>query len=133
MAVAPVNQVRRVVEYAVSEIPPEKIELGIPNYGYDWPLPFVRGITRATAIPLQRAVELAIENDVPIEFDLVAMSPFFHYVKDGIRHEVWFEDVRSYQEKFNLVTEYELHGVFYWQLMSFFRPNWLLLDDTFQI
>ncbi len=39
MAVAPVNMVRRVVDYAVSVIPREKISLGIPNYGYDWPLP----------------------------------------------------------------------------------------------
>ena len=43
MAVAPLNMVRRVVEYAVTEIPPEKIHLGIPNYGYDLPLPFERG------------------------------------------------------------------------------------------
>ncbi len=35
MAVAPIHMVRRVVEYAVTEIPREKISLGIPNYGYD--------------------------------------------------------------------------------------------------
>ncbi len=40
MAVAPLNMVRRVLDYAVTEIIPEKIMLGIPNYGYDWPLPF---------------------------------------------------------------------------------------------
>ena len=39
MAVAPINQVRRVVDYALTEIPAEKMNLGIPNYGYDWPLP----------------------------------------------------------------------------------------------
>lgn len=62
MAVAPLNQVRRVVEYAVTEIPPQKIDLGIPNYGYDWPLPFVRGrpwpppsaTSRRCALPLNR-------------------------------------------------------------------------------
>lgn len=42
MAVAPLNQVRRVVDYAVSRIAPEKIDLGIPNYGYDWLLPYER-------------------------------------------------------------------------------------------
>ncbi len=35
MAVAPLNEVRRVVQYAVTEIPPQKLLLGIPNYGYD--------------------------------------------------------------------------------------------------
>ena len=50
MAVAPLNMVRRVVEYAVSAIPVEKISLGIPNYGYEWPLPYVRGTTKAQSI-----------------------------------------------------------------------------------
>lgn len=133
MAVAPLNEVRRVVEYAVTEIPPEKINLGIPNYGYDWTLPYQKGTSRATAISLQYAVQLAIDNDVPIEFDPVAMSPHFHYVKDGLAHEVWFEDVRSFREKFGLITEYGLRGACYWQIMKLFRPNWILLADTFQI
>ena len=59
MAVAPINQVRRVVEYAVTEIPSGKIDLGIPNYGYDWPLPFVQGQSKAQSISNQYAVELA--------------------------------------------------------------------------
>lgn len=133
MAVAPVNQVRRVVEYAVSAIPPEKISLGIPNYGYDWTLPFVQGSSRADAISLQQAVTLAIDNGVPIEFDPVAMSPYFHYTKDGKEHEVWFEDVRSIREKFDLISEYDLRGPVYWQIMRYFRPNWILLENTFRI
>lgn len=133
MAVAPVNQVRRVVEYAVTRIEPSKIDLGIPNYGYDWTLPFVQGTSRATTVSNQEAVRIAIEAGVPIQFDEVAMSPFFQYEKDGQLHEVWFEDVRSYQAKFSLLPEYGLRGMGYWQIMRFFRPNWLLLADTFRI
>ena len=40
MAVAPLPQVRKVVEYALTEFSPEQLYLGIPNYGYDWPLHF---------------------------------------------------------------------------------------------
>ena len=36
MAVSPLNQVRRVLDYAISEVPKEKIMMGIPLYGYDW-------------------------------------------------------------------------------------------------
>lgn len=39
MAVAPINKVREVLDYAVTEIPREKILMGVPNYGYDWKLP----------------------------------------------------------------------------------------------
>lgn len=133
MAVAPVNKVRQVVEYAVTRIPPSRIDLGVPNYGYDWTLPFVRGSSRATTISNLEAVRIAIEAGVPIQFDEVAMSPYFQYEKDGQQHEVWFEDVRSYREKFSLLPEYGLRGMGYWQIMRFFRPNWLLLENTFQI
>ena len=72
MAVAPINMVRKVVEYAVSEIPPEKIILGIPNYGYDWPLPFERGVTRARSLGTLEAVKLAVDFGVDIRFDETA-------------------------------------------------------------
>lgn len=133
MGVAPINKVREVVDYAITRIPVKKINLGIPNYGYDWPLPYERGVTKARTISNTQAVEIAIENNAVIEFDQVAMSPYFTYEKDGIAHEVWFEDVRSLREKFSLVREYNLRGVGYWQIMNLFRANWLLLADTFYI
>lgn len=134
MAVAPIDQVRLVVEYAVTEIPREKINLGIPNYGYDWALPFVQGRSRARNIGNIEAVQIAVDYDVPIQFDERAKSPFFTYVaQEGIQHEVWFEDVRSLQAKFDLIKEFGLRGAGYWQIMRLFRANWLLLDSNFYI
>ena len=133
MAVAPIHQGRKVVEYAITEIPAAKIDLGIPNYGYDWPLPFERGITKATTIGNVQAVRIAIEQGAEIMFDSLAESPYFNYTSDGIAHEVWFEDVRSLQAKFNLIKEYGLRGCGYWQIMKWFRANWLLLKYQFYI
>lgn len=131
MAVAPLNKVREVVEYALTKIPAEKINLGIPNYGYDWTLPYVRGTSKARTIGNIEAVQLAISQGVPIQFDEVAQSPFFTYVQNGLTHEVWFEDVRSIYGKFGLVREYGLRGMSYWQIMRLFRANWLLLEEFF--
>lgn len=133
MAVAPLPQVRAVVEYAVTAIPDWKISLGIPNYGYDWPLPYERGVTRAETIGNVQAVQRAIDKGAVIRFDETSQSPYYNYVEDGTEHEVWFEDVRSLQEKFGLITEYELRGCGYWQIMQWFRANWLLLRDNFYI
>lgn len=132
-AVAPLNKVRQVVEYAVTEISVDKINLGIPNYGYDWPLPFVSGETKATTIGNVQAIQIAIERGAVIEFDPVAQSPYFTYIEDRVEHVVWFEDVRSIQGKFNLVKEFNLRGVGYWQLMRLFLANWYLLDSQFTI
>ena len=133
MALAPLNMVRRVVEYAVSEIPAEKILLGIPNYGYDWPLPYERGTTRARTINNKEAVQLAIDFGVEIRFDETAQSPYFRYWQYGIQHEVWFEDIRSIKGKFDLIQEFGLLGSGYWQLMNFFKANWLMMDEMFWI
>ena len=133
MAVAPINMVRRVVDYAVTAIPREKLSLGIPNYGYDWALPYERGVTRAKTINNHQAVQLAIDFGVDIRFDETAMSPYFRYWQYGVHHEVWFEDVRSMKAKFDLIKEYGLSGAGYWQLMSLFRANWLMLNEMFYI
>jgi len=50
-------------------------------------------------------------------------------MEDGVEHEVWFEDVRSWQEKFKLVREFGLRGIAVWQIMKLFRAGWVLLDS----
>lgn len=133
MAVAPINKVRQVVEYALTRIPAQKIHLGIPNYGYDWTLPFVSGTSKATTIGTIEAIQIAIAHGSTIQFDETSQAPYFNYVQNGLTHEVWFEDVRSLTAKFGLVKEYQLRGMSYWQIMRLFRANWLLLADTFEI
>lgn len=133
MAVAPINKVREVAEYAVTEIEAAKIFLGIPNYGYDWELPFVSGTTRARTIGNVEAVQIAIENNAVIEFDETAMSPYFYYERSGKWHVVWFEDVRSLEAKFELIQELGLKGAGYWTIMSWFEANWKLLSSYFNI
>lgn len=132
MAVAPLPNVRRVVEYALTEIPADKILLGIPNYGYDWTLPYVRGESRATSISNQYAVTLAADNGVDVSYDSQAQAPFFRYRDDAAReHEVWFEDARSIRAKLSLISRYGLLGAGYWNLMRPFPQNWLVLNSTF--
>jgi spore germination protein len=129
MAVAPLDKVRQVVEYALSQIPAEKLILGIPNYGYDWQLPYERGVTRAQTIGNVQAVDLAVENGALIRYAQTAQSPWFTYKKSGMDHVVWFEDVRSIQAKWKLVQELDLAGAWYWNLMRKFRGNWLMLES----
>jgi len=134
MAVAPLPNVRRVVEYALTEIPSEKLLLGIPNYGYDWTLPFVQGESRATSISNQYAVTLAADNGVDISYDSQAQAPYFRYQDDmGREHEVWFEDARSIRAKLSLISRYGLRGAGYWNLMRPFPQNWPVLNSMFYL
>ncbi len=134
LAVAPIRNVRQVVEYALGIIPPEKIFLGIPNYGYDWTLPYVKGESRADSISNVEAIQIAARNGAEIQYDEVSQSPWFRYTdSEGREHEVWFEDVRSIQQKFNLINEKNLRGAGYWNLMRPFQQNWSLLDYMFDV
>ncbi|MEA4903038.1 glycoside hydrolase family 18 protein [Desulfitobacterium sp.] len=133
MAVAPLNQVRRVISYAVSVVPREKIMMGIPLYGYDWTLPYTPG-KWAKSISPQRALELAQTYNVSIQYDTGVQAPWFRYHDEkGNEHEVWFEDARSIAEKFNLVKEFKLRGFYYWVLGHEFPQNWLLIEDNFVV
>ncbi len=134
MAVSPIGPVRDVLEYALTEMPSYKIMMGQNLYGYDWTLPYVPGGPYARAVSPQRAIELAAENNVPIEYDYTAQAPYFSYTNaTGSEHIVWFEDARSIQAKFDLVKELDLRGVSYWKLGLSFPQNWLLIEENFDV
>lgn len=133
MAVAPIDAVRRVVEYALGRIPPEKILLGFPNYGYDWTLPYEAGTTKARSISNEEAVSLAVQYGAEIRFDERAQTNWFSYQSGGQLHEVWFEDARSTLAKYNLILEFGLRGVGFWNYMRPFAVGFSLLNAMFQI
>ncbi len=132
-AIAPIDQVQRVIEYAISVIPPQKILLGIPNYAYDWTLPYQRG-TLAQIFSPAEAVRRAHLHHAAIEYDTVAQSPYYRYYDANHQeHIVWFEDARSIQKKLQLVEKYGLAGISYWTVDREFSQNWSVLNATFDI
>ena len=132
MAVQPINEVRKVLRYAVTEIPSEKIIMGMPNYGYDWKLPYVRG-TAASSIGFTSALNLALYYHSEILFDETSQTPYFYYTYNGTRHVVWFDDAKSIDAKLRLVDEFDLAGASYWTINRCFIPNWEIVQNLFEI
>ena len=134
MAVAPMPQVRQVLDYALTVMPPQKIFLGVPTYGYNWPLPFQQGVTRAPSLSPQEALALARRYGAEIRYDETAQSPWFRYTdENGTVHEVWFEDARSSLAKFRLAADNGLQGVGLWNLMRSAPQTYLVLNGAFGI
>ncbi|WMI80721.1 glycosyl hydrolase family 18 protein [Anaerotignum sp. MB30-C6] len=134
MGVAPLNKVKEVLDYAITEIPPEKIIMGIPNYGYDWSLPFLRGDSKAISMGNQEAVQMAMNLRAEILYDELAQSPYFYYSdEEGMPHVVWFEDARSIDAKLRTASEYGFAGVGYWNIMRPFVQNWMLASNLYNI
>jgi spore germination protein len=133
-AVAPIDLVEDVIRYAVSVIPPDKILMGMPTYGYDWPLPYMPGGGWARRVSPQEAIRIAAQRGAVINYNTQVQAPYFNYYDDqGIQHIIWFEDARSVRAKLLLVNRYGLRGVSYWVLGVPFPQNWEVLNDMFRI
>lgn len=131
MSVQPIEEVRKVLSYAITEIPSGKILLGMPNYGYDWTLPYTRG-TAARSIGFTAATELANSRGSEIFFDERTQTPYFYYTENGVRHVVWFDDPRSIDAKLRLVDEFNLAGASWWTINRCYPPNRLIAQNLFE-
>lgn len=133
MPVSPTPSIRRVLDYAITEIPPEKIYIGISNYGYDWTLPYISGESRARSLSNVEAVELASARGVEIFYSEEYEAPYFNYTSDdGFEHEVWFEDARSIAAKLAIIKEYGFHGGLYWNMNRYNPQNLAYLSSVME-
>lgn len=121
------------INYALQRISRQKILLGLVRYGYDWAIPYQAGESTGTW-PVQAVVEMAMQNQIPIEFDSQSLTPWLGYRdSQGRQHVIWFEDARSLQLKLELVQKYQLAGIAAWELSEDFPQFTQLLTDNFRV
>lgn len=131
--VAPILEVKKVLDYAITRIPSDKILMGIPNYGYDWKVPYTPDTT-ASSVSNFEAIDIARDNFANINYDYKAQTPFINYYdKYKQAHQIYFEDARSIYSKLMLVNEYNLAGISYWTITRKFPQNWLVLNSLYDI
>jgi spore germination protein YaaH len=107
--IAPVGWVRSVLGYARTQIPPSKIILGIPLYGYDWVGDHGADLT------WQQAVQLAAAHNAAVQYDSASQAPWFSYTDSaGRTHQVWFENPESSAAKFAIAKDAGIGGIFLW-------------------
>jgi spore germination protein len=134
MAVSPIASVIKVLDYAVSEIDPKKILMGINLYGYDWTLPYKEGGEFAKALNPVQATQLAGKRKASILYSKKDEAPFYTYWdKNKKEHIVWFEDLRSMKAKFDIVDQYGFAGVSFWNLSFGYPVFWNYLIDRYTI
>lgn len=104
--------VASVARFAASQMPPQKVLLGIAAYAYDW----VQGTTAGRGLSAAAAEQLAADCGAAIQWDAVAQVPYFTYIKDGVSRIVYYEDASSTAAKLGLVNAYGLGGIAIWRL-----------------
>jgi spore germination protein len=107
--IAPVRWLRDVVNYAKTQIPADKIVLGVPLYGYDW------SGGHGTGISWLQALRLSREHHAAARYDPRAQAPWFSYTDAaGRKHTVWFENAASSRAKFAIAQGAGINGVYLW-------------------
>ncbi|OIK15957.1 chitinase [Bacillus sp. MUM 116] len=127
--IAPITWMEQVVRYSITQINPHKLQIALPLYGYD-----KISLTNTThALSVLAAQNQAITIGQPIQFDNTAKSPWYRYWKGKEEHVVWFEDIRSYIEKYKLMDVYQLLGTTFWQLSLPAPQNWEYLNKNISV
>ncbi len=121
------------IQYAVTQIPAEKILLGYTRIAYDWELPYVEGESPVTALANYQALALANQIGIDLGFDEYHVTPYFRYYTDGIEHFVWFKDARSLDAELALINKYNLRGISIWNTMDFTPQLWVTINSQYNI
>lgn len=119
-SIASTGWVEQVVHYATRVIPPSKLILGIPAYGYDWQ----QGSPGAVALSYAQAVALA---DKYAGGDLAVNH--FSFYRDGVLNQVWYENAATFAKKVSLAIGYNLRGIVLWRLGIEDPAIWRELGD----
>lgn len=129
-AIAPLNQVKKVIRYAKTKIDNDKIIMGLPNYGYDWNLPYQKN-TKADSVSNVEAMKIAKKYKVEIKYDKVSQTPYFNYRSEGKEHIVHFDDACSINQKINLMLDENIKGLSIWTISTYYPQLKILIDYYF--
>ena len=112
------NVTRSIDTYLNAGVPPEKLMLGVPWYGHDWPV--VSSVRKAattgtgTSRIYSAADELAELHGR--EFDQATGVPWVSYLSGTVWRQLWYDDSVSLSLKYDLVKTKNLAGIGIWAL-----------------
>ena len=108
--ISPTFWLKDIIKFAKSQIPLEKICIALPLYGYDW------SKDEVVSVNLKKARSIIDRYGLKLNWHKKSHSPYFSYYKDGIKHEVWFENKQSIRRKLNIIEKYKIQHIAFWHL-----------------
>jgi spore germination protein YaaH len=130
------------LEYALKSVPPQKLSLGIPLYGYHWfadtPLKSsaIGGTPSADkpnpsaeSISTPDAVDLARAYGGKLQWDAADRAAWAYFYRDDMREWIFLTDAPTFRERYALVIEKGLQGFCSWVLGAEDPAIWDLLPS----
>jgi spore germination protein YaaH len=122
------------LDYALKFVPPQKLSLGIPLYGYHWfagtPIkPAEKPNPSAEYISTPDALDLARAYGGQTQWDPVDRTPWLYFYRDDEREWIFYTDARAFHERYALAKERGLQGFCSWVLGTEDPGIWDLLPS----
>lgn len=126
------------LNYALKVVPKEKLSLGIPVYGYHWytGTPTKDGDSgnekpnpTAEYIGTPNALQLAEAYNGKIQWDAEDHSAYFFFYRDQMREWIFFTDLHTFKDRYELVQKNGLQGFCSWVLGQEDPAIWTFLPE----
>lgn len=112
------NVSRSVNTYLGAGVAPAKLMLGVPWYGYDWPVEDESRKSKTTGTGTSRT--LAVAESIALihsrTFDVLTKVPWVSYMQSSSWRQLWFDDSQSLLMKYEYSLSKNLAGVGIWAL-----------------
>lgn len=109
--VSTVEWIEQAMRVVTKKIPREKICIAIALHGFDW------SVEKTYYLTYKKAMELVKEHHSKISRTNDNI-PYFTYIKNKVKHIVWFEDSKSIINKIKTVRRYGVKKIAFWRLGS---------------
>jgi spore germination protein YaaH len=112
------NVTRSIETYLAAGVSTDKLLLGVPWYGYDWPVTnnYRKSSTTGTATARIYTSAKQIAKTNGSIFDQLTKVPWVKYTSSSSWRQLWYDDTLSLSLKYNLVSSKSLGGIGIWAL-----------------
>ncbi|MCX6713074.1 MAG: glycosyl hydrolase family 18 protein [Candidatus Vogelbacteria bacterium] len=112
--VASLPWVKKVIRFAIGQVPAHKLSLGVPFYFWKWDQKTGKVVDIGG---YGRIAELTNGNQaVKWGWDPELQVPFVDYFNSRKKYRAWYENAKSFSRKVDLASLYNLHGFSAWTL-----------------
>lgn len=104
---------KKVIDYSLRSVPPEKLSLGVPLYYWQWNDTTGKRVGIGGRKGLYNVFK---KHKVITNYSAEHETPYLTYWHRSKKYVIWYENAQSIEKKMSLVKQYNLHGFSAWAL-----------------
>lgn len=118
--VAPLDEIKQAIAAFAQSVPTNRLVLGVPYYGYEWPTyskePESRTLARGYIATYKRIKDLVLSATSKSGWDDASSTPYIISTESGRTTQIFYDNLLSLALKYDFVNETEMAGIAIWAL-----------------